>query len=73
MSTPRPRREARYRGYKIAMEKQDLCWIVRVSPTRAELSALSSPFRTITQSERGAMAQAKQRIDEVLRSSQALS
>jgi hypothetical protein len=62
------RRESEYRGYKIEMERRDLCWTVRVSPTRPELPILSrSSFPTITQSERGALAQARQRVDRVLR------
>jgi hypothetical protein len=61
------RPETQYRGYKITMRKQDLCWMVRVSPMRSDLPILRrSDFHTITQSERRAMAQAKRRIDELL-------
>ena len=35
------RRETEYRGYKIEMERRDLCWTVSVSPTRPELPILS--------------------------------
>jgi hypothetical protein len=61
-------RETEYRGYKIKMERRDLCWAVAVSPTRRDLPVISSHLiKTITQSERSAMAQAKRRIDRVLR------
>jgi hypothetical protein len=61
-------RETAYRGYKIKMERRDLCWAVAVSPTRPELPTVSRhAIRTITQSERGALAQVKRRIDRVLR------
>ena len=44
------RRETEYRGYKIEMERRDLCWAVSVSPIRPELPILSrSSFPTITQ------------------------
>ena len=57
-----------YRGYKIEMERRDLCWTVSVSPTRPELPILSrSSFPTITQSERAALAQAQRRVDRALR------
>ena len=50
------RRETEYRGYKIKMERRDLCWAVSVSPTRPELPILSrTSFPTITQSERAAL------------------
>jgi hypothetical protein len=62
------RRETEYRGYKIEMERRDLCWTVSVSPTRPELPILSrSSFPTITQSERAALAQAQRRVDRALR------
>jgi phosphoserine phosphatase len=62
------RREIDYRGYKIRMERRDLCWAVAVSPTRADLPIISrSQIKTITQSERAALTQAKRRIDRVLR------
>ena len=35
------RRETEYRGYRIEMERRDLCWTVSVSPTRPELPILS--------------------------------
>ena len=35
------RRETEYRGYKIEMERRDLCWFLRVSPIRPELPILS--------------------------------
>jgi hypothetical protein len=67
MSIQTPRREAEYRGYKIKMERRDLCWTVRVSPIRPDLPILSHhSFRTITQSERAAMAQARRRVDYAL-------
>ena len=62
------RRETEYRGYKIEMERRDLCWAVNVSPTRPELPILSrSSFPTITQSERAAIAQARRRGNRALR------
>jgi len=62
------RRETEYRGYKIEMERRDLCWVLSVSPLRLELPILSrSSFPTITQSERAAMTQARRRVDRALR------
>jgi hypothetical protein len=62
------RREAEYRGYEIKMKRRDLCWAVAVSPTRPDLPVISRHLiKTITQSERAATAQAKQRIDRALR------
>ena len=62
-----PSREADYRGYKIEMERPGLCWTVKVLPTHPNLPVLShASFRTITQSERAAMAQAQRRVDRVL-------
>jgi len=67
MSRRPPRREAEYRGYTIKMERRDLCWFVRVLPTRPELPTLDRhSFQTITQSERSAMSQAKRRVDHAL-------
>jgi hypothetical protein len=61
------RRETEYRGYKIKMERRDLCWAMAVSPTRPDLPIISRhQIKTITQSERVAIAQAKQRIDHAL-------
>jgi hypothetical protein len=62
------RRETEYRGYEIKMKRRDLCWAVAVSPTRPDLPVISRHLiKTITQSERAATAQAKQRIDRALR------
>ena len=67
MFTRIPKREADYRGYKIKMQRRDLCWIVSVSPTRPELPILERySFPTFTQSAREAIAQAKRRVDRVL-------
>jgi hypothetical protein len=67
MSGVTSRREAEYRGYKVKMERRDLCWAVRVSPTRSDLPILSRySFRTLRSAKRAAMAQAKQRIDYAL-------
>jgi hypothetical protein len=60
-------RETEYRGYKIEMERRDLCWAVSVSPTRPELPILSRSSFSITQSERAALAQAQRRVDRALR------
>jgi hypothetical protein len=50
------------------MERRDLCWAVAVSSTRTDLPIISrNQIKTITQSERAAVAQAKRRIDRVLR------
>jgi hypothetical protein len=50
------------------MKRRDLCWAVAVSPTRPDLPVISRHLiKTITQSERAAIAQAKQRIDRALR------
>ena len=62
------RREVSYRGYKIKLERWDLCWRVILLPTRPELPNKRRSFRTITQSERGAMSQAKQRVDREIAS-----
>jgi hypothetical protein len=68
MSGRTPRREAKYRGYEIKMERRDLCWVVTLSPASPELPILNHcSFRTITQSERVAMAQARRRVDQALR------
>src|SRR5262245_25483150 len=46
-----PRCEAKYRGYEIKMERRDLCWAVRISPTSPELPIPNRcSFQTITQS-----------------------
>lgn len=59
--------QAQYRGYRIKMERRDLCWIVTLKPTRPELPFFRrSLFQTATQSERVAMAQAKRRVDHAL-------
>jgi hypothetical protein len=60
-------REANYRGYKIKLERHDLCWSVRLKRDSADLpSPTRGKFHTITQSERAAMAQARRRVDESL-------
>jgi hypothetical protein len=64
MMNKKPKREAAYRGFKIKMERRDLCWVVKLLPTRPRLPFLSSSsFRTFTQSERAAMNQARKRVD----------
>jgi hypothetical protein len=61
-------REASYRGYEIRLERHDLCWSVRLKRESADLpSPARRNFRTITQSERAAMAQARRRVDENLK------
>lgn len=56
-----------YRGYKIKTERRDLCWAFTLERTRPELPVLEDqPFRTLTQCERLAIAQAKQRVDHAL-------
>jgi hypothetical protein len=63
----RAQREARYRGYDIVMQRRDLCWMVIMKPCRPELPVSQRySFQTATQSERGALAQAKRRVDHAL-------
>jgi hypothetical protein len=65
----RPQRQARYRGYDILMQRRDLCWMVIMKPSRPELPVFQRySFRTATQSERKALAQAKRRVDHALAS-----
>jgi hypothetical protein len=62
------RREAEYRGYKIEMERRDLCLAVAVSPTRPDLPIISHhQIKTIKQSERATIAQARLHVDRTLR------
>ena len=55
-----------YRGYSIEMERRDLCWKVRLTPTPSELPVPHSSFATITQSKREAIKIAQWRIDRFL-------
>jgi hypothetical protein len=56
-----------YRGYSIKTERKDLCWTFRLEKTHPELPVFEDQkFRTATQSESLAVAQAKQRIDSAL-------
>jgi hypothetical protein len=60
-------RQARYRGYDILMQRRDLCWMVTMKPSRPELAVFQRhSFKTATQSEREALAQAKRRVDQAL-------
>jgi hypothetical protein len=60
-------RQAQYRGYRIKLERRDLCWRATLKPIRAELPFFRrSSFPTATQSERVAMAQARRRVDHAL-------
>jgi hypothetical protein len=62
-------RQARYRGYDIKMERRDLCWMVTMKPSEPELPRFQRySFNTATQSQRDALAQAKQRVDHALAS-----
>ena len=61
MSSRTVRPEINCRGYKIKLERRDLCWLVTLSPACAEVD--KKTFRTITQSEREALAQAKLQVD----------
>jgi hypothetical protein len=64
------RRQARYRGYDIKMERRDLCWMVTMKPSRPELPIFQRySFQTATQSEREALSQARRRVDHVLANS----
>ena len=60
-------RQSRYRGYDIKMERRDLCWMVTMKPCASDLPEFRRySFQTATQSEREALAQAKQRVDNAL-------
>jgi hypothetical protein len=49
------------------MERRDLCWMVTLKPISPELPFFRrSSFKTVTQSERVAMAQAKRQVDHAL-------
>jgi hypothetical protein len=63
MSSRTASRDVNYRGYKIKLERRDLCWLVTLLPTRPELPKKKRKFRTITQSQRSALAQARHRVD----------
>jgi hypothetical protein len=70
----RAERQARYRGYDILMQRRDLCWMVTMKPTRPELPVSQRySFRTATQSEREALAEARRRVDHALESSRSSS
>jgi hypothetical protein len=63
------KRQARYRGYDILMQRRDLCWMVTMKPSRPELPVFRRhPLKTATQSEREALAQAKRCVDHALAS-----
>jgi len=56
-----------YRGYSIKTERRDLCWAFTLERTRPDLPGFQAqPFWTATQSERLAVAQARQRADHAL-------
>jgi hypothetical protein len=64
------KRQARYRGYDILMRQRDLCWMITMKPTRSGLPAFQKePYHTATQSEREALGEAKQRVDQALATS----
>jgi hypothetical protein len=66
-SRQRAQRQARYRGYDMVMQRRDLCLMVIMKPSRPELPVFQRhSFQTATQSEREALAQAKQRVDHAL-------
>jgi hypothetical protein len=59
--------QADYRGYKIEMERRDLCWKVNLRPSRAAASVGPyCSFATITQSKREAVKMAKRRVDRLV-------
>jgi hypothetical protein len=63
----RQQHEARYRGYDIKMERRDLCWMVTMKPSRPDLPIFQRySFKTATQSQREALAQATRRVDQAL-------
>jgi len=66
LSSPSPRRQSRYRGYDIKMERRDLCWMVTMKPSRPGLPKFPRSFQTATQSAREALKQAKRRVDHAL-------
>jgi len=56
--------QADYRGYKIEMERRDLCGKVSLRPSRAATPVGPyCSFATITQSKREAIKMAKKRVD----------
>ena len=64
------KRQARYRGYDIIMRRRDLCWTVSMKPSRPGLPVFQRhSFKTTTQSEREALAEAKRRVDQALATS----
>ena len=69
-SDQQAKRQARYRGYDILMRRRDLCWMVTIKAGQSGLPPLHrQSFRTATQSEREALAQAKLRVDHALETS----
>src|SRR5262245_1833357 len=65
----RSRRQSHYRGYDIAMERRDLCWMVWMKPCSRDLPKVEQrSFKTATQSPREAFKQAKRKVDRVLAS-----
>jgi hypothetical protein len=63
----RTQHQARYRGYDIKLERRDLCWTVIMKPSRTDLPVVQRyAFKTATQSQREALAQARQRVDNAL-------
>jgi hypothetical protein len=64
------KRQARYRGYDILMQRRDLCWMITIKPSQPQLPVFQRySFQTATQSEREALAQAKRRVDHALETS----
>ena len=64
------KRQARYRGYDILMERRDLCWMVTMKPNQPALPEFQQySVQTATQSEREALAQAKRSVDQALANS----
>jgi hypothetical protein len=58
---------SRYRGYQIEARREWSNWCVSVHPTRSDLPILTrSTLRTLSPSKAGALAEAKDSIDEAL-------
>ena len=61
------KREAQYRGYKIEIQRNSAEWTVWVRPLTPELPIMQkTSFRTVVPDEGKAIAEAVQRIDQLL-------
>ena len=59
--------KSRYRGYEIRLRQEWSNWCADIVPTRDDLPMITmSPLRTLASSPEGALAAAKQHVDEYL-------